>query len=280
MRKARYLAPNLITTANLVFGLASLALAYHGNWRLSGWMIIYAVLCDRLDGMVARRLHATSAIGVQLDSFADFLNFGVAPAFLLYTFLTSPDVLGQYDLPYADGWGRIYLFVGCVIWVLGAVFRLARFNVNTDEDKATRIYFGIPTTLAGGLLVTWFLAFLKYRYPGPPTFGGPKLFGDTLTTPRGVWLAIPGAMLVGAYLMASSLKMLKIGKAESRFLTGFLLACAISGYVVGWMQVLPEYLIWMPTIWVPVFLVWGWLAEEARALQPPPWFPEPRDPSA
>ncbi len=279
MRRIRYLAPNLITGASLVFGLASLAYAHRGQWHLAGWLILYAVLFDRLDGLVARALHATSELGVQLDSFADFLNFGVAPAFLLHGFLTDPGNVARWDLPYADGVGRVYLLLACVIWVLAAVFRLARFNINTAEDKPTRIYFGVPTTLAGGLLVTWFLAFLKYAQAGE-TFGGPKLLGDTLETPRTVWLVLPAAMLAGAYLMASSLKMLKVGKAESRLVTWFVLINVASGYVLGLLRLLPEYIVWMPSAWVIIFLVWGRLAEEARALEPPPLFPAPPGPSA
>lgn len=271
--RARYLAPNLITLTSLVFGMVSIASAHRGDWRLAGWLIIYAVLCDRLDGLVARRLRATSELGVQLDSFADFLNFGVAPAFLVYSFLTSPALVGgTLDLPFDHGVGRIYLFAACVVWVLAAVFRLARFNVNTDENVPTRIYFGVPTTLAGGLLAIWFLAFLKYFGPGD-TFGGPKLFGDSLITPRTVWLVLPGAMIVGAYLMASSLRMLKISTAESKAITYFLLINVAVGYVLGFAQMFPEYLVWMPSAWIVVFLIWGRLAEEARGLKPPPLFP-------
>lgn len=276
MRRARYLAPNLITAASIVFGLASLALAQHGHWRLSAWMIIYAVLGDRLDGLVARKLRATSDLGVQLDSFADFLNFGVAPAFLVQAFLTAPATIARYDLPYDHGWGRIYVLAACAIWVLAAVFRLARFNLNVEDGKPTRIYFGIPTTLAGGLVVIWFLAFLKYADPGH-TFGGPKLLGNTITTPGGVWLGMPAAMLVGAYLMASSWRMLKVAKTESRLLTWFLLLNVASGYILGWLQLMPEYMLWMPTIWLIIFLIWGRLAEEAKALEPPPLFPLPPD---
>jgi CDP-diacylglycerol--serine O-phosphatidyltransferase len=281
MRRVRFLAPNLITATSIVFGLAALALAHHGNFRLSGWLIIYAVLGDRLDGFVARKLNATSELGVQLDSFSDFLNFGVAPAFLMQSFLTAPDVMARYDLPFDHGWWRIYLYGACVVWVLAAVFRLARFNVHVEDDsKPTRIFFGIPTTLAGGLLVIWFLTFYKYAEPGH-TFGGPKLVGNSLTTPRGVWLALPAAMLVGAYLMASSWRMLKSAKPRSRVLTYTLAACVLSGYVFGWLQILPEYMLWMPTVWIIVFLVWGRFSEEARALEPPPpLFPRSPDRSA
>lgn len=272
--RLRYLAPNLITAASLVFGLVSLSAGYRGDFRLAGWMIIYAVMCDRLDGLVARRLKATSAFGVQLDSFADFLNFGLAPAFLVYTFLRSaPMVDGPMDLPYDHGLARWYLATACVIWVLAAVFRLARFNVAADDGVPTRIYFGVPTTLAGGLLVIWFLALLKYSHPGD-TFGGPKLFGDSVVTPRAAWLAIPGLMFVGAYLMASSLRMLKIGTAESKAITIFLMVNVVVGYLLGFAQLMPEYLVWMPSAWIIVFLIWGALAEEARELRPQPLFPD------
>ncbi len=271
--RLRYLAPNLITSASLVFGLVSLSAANRGDWRLAGWMIIYAVMCDRLDGLVARRLKATSPFGVQLDSFADFLNFGLAPAFLIYTFLRSSAMVdGPLDLPFDHGIGRAYLATACVVWVLAAVFRLARFNVMAEDDVPTRIYFGVPTTLAGGLVAIWFLALLKYAQPGD-TFGGPKLLGDDTVTPRAVWLAMPGLMLVGAYLMASSLRMLKIGTAESKVITVFLMINVLSGYVLGFAQFMPEYLVWMPSAWILVFLIWGALAEEARELRPRPLFP-------
>jgi phosphatidylserine synthase len=271
--RLRYLAPNLITSASLVFGLVSLSAAHRGDYRLAAWMIMYAVMCDRLDGLVARRLKATSEFGVQLDSFADFLNFGLAPAFLIYSFLRLPNpATATMALPFDHGIGRAYLAGACAVWVLAAVFRLARFNVMAEDDVPTRIYFGVPTTLAGGLLVVWFLALLKYSHPGE-TFGGPKLLGDSLVTPRGVWLAMPGAMIVGAYLMASSLRMLKIGTAENKAITVFLLIAVMSGYVLSFAQLFPEYLVWMPTAWIVVFLIWGALAEEARDLKPRPLFP-------
>jgi hypothetical protein len=112
----------------------------------------------------------------------------------------------------------------------------------------------------------------KYAQPGD-TFGGPKLLGEQVVTPRAVWLAIPALMMVGAYLMASSLRMLKVGTAESKAITVFLIVNILSGYLLGFAQLMPEYLVWMPSAWIVVFLVWGALAEEARDLRPPPLFP-------
>jgi len=256
----------------MIFGLVSLWASHTDRHPLAAWMIIYAVLTDRLDGLVARAVKGTSELGMQLDSFADFLNFGVAPAFLLYSFLRSSPLLAGLDLPYDHGLGHLYLSAACIVWVLCAVFRLARFNVAADEDVPTRIYFGVPTTLAGGLLVTWFLALLKYAAPGP-TFGGPKLLGDSVVTPRGVWLALPALMIVGAWLMVSSVRMLKIGTAESKGITVFLLVNVVIGYIGGFAQMFPEYLVWMPSVWMVVFLVWGRFSEETRDLKPPRIFP-------
>ena len=265
-RRIRYLAPNLITLTSLLFGITSIAASYHHNWELAGWMIIYSVLCDRLDGMVARRLRATSELGMQLDSLADFLNFGLAPVFLLYAYLCW-----RRDLPFDDGWERPYLLAACGLWTLAAAFRLARFNIHSDENVPTKVYFGVPTTLAGGTLAIWFLAFLKYSVAGA-TFGGPKMFGGWVT-PRAVWLAMPVAIAIGGLLMASTVRMPKVGKTGNRGLTAFVLVMVLFGYACGFARVLPEVMAWQPTIWLVTFLVAGLFSSRLRALEPPPLFP-------
>jgi CDP-diacylglycerol--serine O-phosphatidyltransferase len=270
-RQLRYLAPNSMTAISVTFGLVSLAASHYGHFALAGWMIIYAVLCDRLDGLIARLMRATSSFGMQLDSFADFLNFGVAPAFMLWSFLT-----GRSDLPYDHwGWERWLLAGACCVWVLGAVFRLARYNVTSDEEVPTKVFFGVPTTMAGGLVAIWFLAFLKYE-PGAD-FGGPRLLGHTFETPRGVWVYFPIALVVGAYLMVSSLPMPKGGVSRRKLLTAAVFTPMAVGYVLGFAQLLPEILCWMPTIWASIFLVWGQVSETARGLKPPRIFPRADD---
>ena len=156
-RVLRYLAPNLITLSSMIFGLVSLWSAHNGDPALAAWMIIYAVLTDRIDGLVARALKATSELGMQLDSFADALNFGVAPAFLLITYLN-----GRPDLPFQDGTAHYLLFVAGAAYMLCAIFRLARYNVLSDDQVPTKMFFGFPTTLTGGTIAIWFLVFLKY----------------------------------------------------------------------------------------------------------------------
>src|SRR6185295_19076723 len=151
----------------MIFGLVSLCAAHNGWYPLAAWMIIYAVLTDRLDGLVARAVKGTSELGMQLDSFADFLNFGVAPAYLVLTFLSK-----YPGLPYADGGtAHTLLFIACGGYMLCAVFRLARYNVLSDDQIPTKIFFGVPTTLAGGMLAIWMLLLMKYD-PSIPHFGG------------------------------------------------------------------------------------------------------------
>jgi CDP-diacylglycerol--serine O-phosphatidyltransferase len=267
-RVLRYLAPNLITLSSMIFGLVSLWSVHNGNPSLAGWMIIYAVLTDRIDGLVARALKATSELGMQLDSFADFLNFGVAPAYLVLVYLSS-----RPDLPFQDGTAHTLLFIACGAYMLCAVFRLARYNVLSDDQIPTKMFFGFPTTLTGGLIAIWFLLLLKYD-PTSEAFGGAKLFGDRLHTPLGAWKYFPIALVVGGYLMASRLPMPKVGMTKNKLVSVGLLALIVTGYICGFAMHFPEICFWMPTLWSIGFLIWGQASANARAMYPPPLFPK------
>jgi len=274
-RFLRYLAPNLITLSSMIFGLVSLWSSHNGNYSLAAWLIVYAVLTDRLDGLVARAVKGTSEIGMQLDSFADMLNFGVAPAFLLLTYLS-----GRPDLPYHDrGLAHTLLFVVCGGYMLCAIFRLARYNVLSDDQVPTKIFFGFPTTLSGGMVAIWMLLLLKYDPHTAPSFGGAKLFGDSFQTPAVVWTYYPIAVAVFGYLMASRLPMPKVGMTKNKLVSIILLVLMTVGYVCGFLMRYPEILFWMPTVWSVMFLVWGQASSSARAMYPPPLFPR-RQPAA
>ncbi|MBA3396280.1 MAG: CDP-alcohol phosphatidyltransferase family protein [Deltaproteobacteria bacterium] len=269
----RYLAPNLITLSSMIFGLVSLWSAHRGDAPLAAWMIIYAVLTDRLDGLVARAVKGTSELGMQLDSFADFLNFGVAPAYLVLVYLS-----GHPDLPYKDGGTEhTLLFAACGAYMLCAVFRLARYNVLSDDQIPTKIFFGFPTTLSGGLLAIWILVLLKYD-PRPElfggAFGGAKLLGDSFVTPLWVWKYMPIGVVVMGYLMASRLPMPKVGMTKNKVVSVLLLSLVVTGYVCGFAMKYPEICVGMPTIWSVMFLFWGQASPTWRAMYPPPLFPK------
>jgi len=268
-RVLRYLAPNVVTLSSMIFGLVSLWSAHEGDAPLAAWMIIYAVLTDRLDGLIARALKATSELGMQLDSFADFLNFGIAPAYLVLVYLS-----GRSDLPFRDGTGQALLFIACGGYMLCAVFRLARYNVLSDDAAPTKMFFGFPTTLTGGTLAIWMLVLLKYdpAFRGAHAFGGAKLFGDSVETPVAAWKYFPIAMAVGGYLMASRLPMPKVGMTRNKAVSVVLLALLAIGYACGFAMHYPEICFWMPTTWSIAFLIWGQASAKARAMYPPPLF--------
>jgi CDP-diacylglycerol--serine O-phosphatidyltransferase len=273
-RFLRYAAPNIVTAIGMCFGLLSLVACYEHRFVDAAWLIIWAVLTDRLDGLVARSLRATSDFGVQMDSFADAVNFGIAPAFLVFVTLEDAQSTG-----FADGTGRLVLMSACGFWALANVFRLAKFNVVAEQPGGgPQVFFGVPTTLAAGTLAIWYLVLAKYAGPGAPvqfpTFGGPLLLGQW-KVPAQAWSYVPAVMIAGAFLMASNLPIPKAGKMSSKGMTIGVLLGVLSGYVCGAMRIVPEYMAILPTGWLVISLVWSQLSERARGLSPPPVLPDP-----
>jgi len=266
----RYLAPNLVTLASLTFGMLSIASSINGEWVDATWFIVFSVLTDKLDGFVARLVKGTSEFGVQLDSFADFLNFGVAPATLWYIYLGRP------ESPLGNGTGYVFLLVSIGLWVLAVTFRLARYNIVGDDPKCRRLFFGVPTTLMGGLLCTLFLTFHKYGadFTGttPESLGEIRLLGAFAVGPS-IWNAWPFLVVAGAVLMASAVKIPKLGLSKSKALTAFIFANVFAGYAVGATRHFPEFLCFDATLWIVASVVWGQANSTVRPLRPPPIFP-------
>jgi CDP-diacylglycerol--serine O-phosphatidyltransferase len=138
----RTLLPNLITLLALCAGLTSIRLAIEGKLDLALAAIVFAALLDGIDGRVARMLKGTSRFGAELDSLADFVNFGVAPALILYFW-------GLQELKNA-GW------IAALVFAICAALRLARFNVMIDDPNkpawAGNFFTGIPAP-AGAITV-------------------------------------------------------------------------------------------------------------------------------
>lgn len=265
----RYLAPNLVTFASLTFGMLSVVATMHGRWADAAWFIVFSVLTDKLDGFVARLVKGTSEFGVQLDSFADFLNFGIAPAALWYAFLSRPEVG-------LSGLGRTFMMGAMGVWVLAVTFRLARYNIVGDDPRCRRIFFGVPTTLMGGLLCALFLTALKYGAdPSGVALvgeGEPRLLGE-LEIPAAIWDVWAFLVTGGALLMASTVKIPKLGLSKSKVLTVFIFANVLAGYGFGVTRHFPEYMTFAATLWILASVVWGWFHAETRRLHPPPIFP-------
>ncbi len=136
-----FLLPNLITTASLFAGFYAIVAAIDGRFLAAAWAIFIALVLDGLDGRIARITHSTSGFGVQYDSLADLVSFGVAPALLVYLWALR-------GLPYKQfGWVAAFLFVVC-----GAL-RLARFNVQTGSMDP-RYFNGLPIPAAAMVIAT------------------------------------------------------------------------------------------------------------------------------
>ena len=145
-RKARMILPNMLTLIGVCIGLSSIKFALDGKFELSIVAIIFAALIDGLDGRIARLIKGTSKVGKELDSLTDVISFGVAPSFVMYFW--SLNNLGKF------GW------LLCLIYVVCVALRLARFNVNSNEEPSWKDNFfeGVPSP-AGGILVLMPLIF-------------------------------------------------------------------------------------------------------------------------
>ncbi len=137
--KGIYLLPNLITTASLFAGFYAIVAAMDGRFLAAAWAIFISMILDGRDGRIARMTHSTSSFGVQYDSLADLVAFGVAPALLVYLWALKP--FKQF------GWMAAFLFVVC-----GAL-RLARFNVQTGTMDP-RYFNGFPIPAAAMVVAT------------------------------------------------------------------------------------------------------------------------------
>ncbi|MGC9257567.1 CDP-diacylglycerol--serine O-phosphatidyltransferase [Desulfurella sp.] len=133
-KNALYILPNLFTTANMMSGFYSIIESYKGYYLTAAWLLILSVLFDNLDGKIARLTHCESKFGMEYDSLSDLVSFGVAPAFLMYTFALS-------DM------GRIGIIAASLFLLTGAL-RLARFNVLTTK---TIDFVGLP--IPGGAII-------------------------------------------------------------------------------------------------------------------------------
>ena len=138
--------PNMLSLSALCFGVSSIKLAYSGNFSLAVCFILFACFLDGIDGRVARFLNASSDFGLQMDSLADLVNFGIAPGFVVYCWKMNE--LGFCIAPWA-----VVLMLACCMAI-----RLARFNVATQiEDKENPLvkYFftGMPAPAVAGMVL-------------------------------------------------------------------------------------------------------------------------------
>lgn len=207
----RMLAPSLVTLLALCAGLTAIRMVFEQRWEWAVFSIFFAAVLDMLDGRLARFLHATSRFGAELDSLADFVNFGVAPAVLLYS----------WHLREAGSLGWLVV----LIFAIGTALRLARFNTLLDAPNKPHwqldFFIGVPAPAAAlvvllpvylellGLIPHWHgfvpmimlytagIAFLMISHV--PSFSG-KRFGSRIPREQLLLIFVLIILLVGLFV--------------------------------------------------------------------------------
>jgi CDP-diacylglycerol---serine O-phosphatidyltransferase len=188
MRKGIYLLPNLFTIANFGAGFFALINIFDGKFIPASWAILVAWVFDSLDGNVARLTKTTSKFGVEFDSLADIISFGLAPALLMY-FL----VLNNY--------GKVGILVAFIFVVAGAL-RLARFNVKSMDTTAPNIFYsGLPIPAAAGILATFVLVYSMFVQDTSS-----RMIPIVKSNMPLLYRLVPLSMLFLSYLMVSNLR--------------------------------------------------------------------------
>ena len=185
LRRTVFIIPSLFTVGNIFAGFYSVISTYHGEYNRAALAIVIAVVLDGLDGRIARMTGATSDFGLQLDSLADIISFGVAPSVLIYAW-------GFEDL------GNFARFSAFLFLICGAM-RLARFNIQTMEMKH---FAGMPIPAGAGMI-----AAIVHFFGSPPD----SIISKSLLVGMTYFLAL----LMISSIRFFSFKSLHLGKGKS-----------------------------------------------------------------
>jgi CDP-diacylglycerol--serine O-phosphatidyltransferase len=151
LRKGVYILPNLFTSAGLFAGFYSIICTLRGDLHLAAIMILVAQFCDVMDGRIARLTRTSSSFGVQYDSLADLVAFGVAPGILVWRWALEP-------------WGR-WGWLAATVYVTCGALRLARFNVQAGSVER-RHFIGLPTPAAADVVAATVLIYFYFGGQG------------------------------------------------------------------------------------------------------------------
>ena len=145
--------PNIFTIFNLILGWLAIFFSYKFSFKISIYCILFASIFDYLDGFAARKLNVESKLGAQLDSLADFITFGIAPAIMIFNLSISEEIFSKsnFDL-------LLYLNIGLI--PVFAALRLAKFNSTTTQKSH---FIGLPSPAFALFAVSISLVLMEYR---------------------------------------------------------------------------------------------------------------------
>src|SRR6195952_857331 len=226
-RRALATLPSLFTLANMFCGFAAILVSIRGQYTLATVFIGMSVLFDITDGAVARLVGAVTPFGLQFDSLADLVSFGLAPAVVAFTLFSQGR--DQFD---PLGW------IVCFLWVACAAIRLARFNTTIDPTADKRYFIGMPGPGAAGVVLASVFA-----------------FGDQMEGRDRLWVllivAVPALLMVSNVRFRSfrSLVSPKSGKPYGLIalavvlVAGFVLVPTVTGIAVAYVYLLAPLLL-------------------------------------
>ena len=218
----RTIAPNLVTAMAACAGITSISLSSEGRFLHALVALLVACVCDGMDGRIARLLKASSKLGAELDSLADFVNFGVAPAMFMYFWMTGgPTHMYRDGTPVAQPLVRIVL--GCsLFYAMCDCFRLARFNTMLEQETAPwwRNYFtGVPAPGGCWMVLTPAIISLALDAKG----SAPRLASFLQNPWTGILMLLFVGSLMASRLPTISLKHLHVRKSSMPFVLAALL---------------------------------------------------------
>jgi len=210
--------PSLVTILNGVCGFTAIVLASKGAvagnggflyhklqmpyFAMAGYMILLAMIADMLDGRLARMSKATSSFGGQLDSLCDIISFGVAPAFLMLKVLEYKLAgLAEFNIV-VESFLHRFVWVTAAAYISCAAIRLARFNVENEEDESSHMSFiGLPTPAAAGVIVSLVI----FHQETLPELSAKSTYAYTICE-NAIIYALPVLALGMAVLMVSRIR--------------------------------------------------------------------------
>jgi CDP-diacylglycerol--serine O-phosphatidyltransferase len=260
LHKTLFVLPNLITLASVFCGFNAIEIlskaAGENDFYKAAFLLIFAMVFDMMDGRVARLTKTQSAFGLQLDSLADVISFGVAPALLVYRWVL-------YRYPVA-GLLTAFMFVAC------AAVRLARFNVLSSSPRGTPVkpgkyIIGLPTPPASGVLISLVVA--NHAVPG-------NVLNDEPYT-----LAMFVVTICLGLLMVSNVRFRSFKDLRRNTGTALFVLFTIGSSAFVWQRFKPQFvLVWLLGFYILIGIVeWmRWLAgriagkQDQRDSSPPP----------
>lgn len=206
--RLRVTAPSMFTAANMACGFSAVPLAFNDHSSWAAILMTVAIVMDICDGAVARLVGATSPFGIQLDSLADLISFGLAPAVLVYTW-----VLPEWPVV---AWFAAYFWLAC------AAFRLARFNFTVDPHADKRYFIGMPSPGAAAVVIATVLAL-----DSPNAVVGPSILLPAIIS------VVPAVLMVSTVRFRSFRNLLSPRTKQARVITALVAAGVVTGLALA-----------------------------------------------